>query len=290
MMNFKTRILLFLGACLASISLFAQDRMVNIYLEPDINGTIYFQESMDELNDLEPRPLLDGGGAGQGWMFVQYPGKYVGYVPDSEILANDTVRNGSKAFLRPDLASPVLAVIIDGDEAEVARIENGWATIYFEGEAPAYFRLDDSAASSAPALAPAATIGKAPQSASANSAPANSSNAGNAPVLQEVTMQDTAINTPVTAGIRPMSQSVSRYIQGKFERITAWDRLFGSDYDYRLLDANDDTVAYVKVNDTIIFGTIESYFGQRVEIQGVMKRIKGSVPLEVTADNIRVLR
>ncbi|WP_309382439.1 hypothetical protein [Cerasicoccus frondis] len=279
-MIFKTRFMLFIGALLASLSLQAQDRMMNIYLEPDINGTVYFQEDLEELNDLEPRPLLDGSGAGQGWMFVQYPGKYVGHVQASDVSAGKIVRNGSKAYLRADTGSPVLAVILDGDEAEVARVENGWATVYFEGEAPAYFRMDSSGPSSVAAVAPAGAVGKAKAS----------NGAGAPPVLQEVKMQETLINAPVTSGIRPMSQSVARYVQGKFVPISSWDRIFGSDYRYRLVDANDDTIAYVKVEDTIVFGKLESYFGEKVEIQGVLRRIKGGVPIEITADNIRVLR
>ncbi len=277
-----TRLMIFVGALIASMAAHAQDKMMNIYLEPDINGTVYFQESMSDLNKLEPRPLLDGTGAGQGWMFVQFPGKYVGYVPAADV-SGKSVRNGSKAFLRPDAASPVLAVILDGDEAQVSNVSGNWATVYFQGEAPAYFRMDSTGPASVAAVAPAATIGSVPSAS-------QSTPAGSPPVLQEVKMQETAISAPVTAGIRPMSQSVARYVQGRFERISKWDSLFGSDYSYRLIDANDDTIAYVNVDDTIIFGKLESYFGEQVEIQGVLKRIKGGVPIEITANNIRVLR
>ncbi|MBK1859669.1 hypothetical protein, partial [Cerasicoccus arenae] len=158
----KFRFMLCLSGLLMALAANAQDKIVSIYLEPDVNGTVYFQESMDDLDDLEPRPLLDGKGAGQGWMFVQYPGKYVGYVPSSSIGPGNQVINGSKAMLRAESDSPVLAVILDGEEAEVVREENGWATIYFTGEAPAYFRLNDNSPARVAAVAPPTTVGTAP--------------------------------------------------------------------------------------------------------------------------------
>lgn len=261
----------------------AQDRMMSMYLEPDVNGTVYFQESMTSLNRLEPRPLLDGSGAGQGWMFVQYPGRYVGYVVASDVNGN-SLNNGAKAYLRQDVNSPVLAVILDGGAAEVARVQDGWATVYFEGEAPAYFRMDQSAPASIAATAPAARVGapsQAPSATTAASAP---------PVLEEVVMQQSTLPTPAPAAVQPPNKSVARYLTGRLERVTIWDRTWGPDYDYRLVDANGDTYAYVNLDESLLFGPVESYWGQQVEIKGAITRRLGQVKLVIDTDSIRVLR
>lgn len=293
------RCLTALTALLAANAGFAQEQMVSMYLEPDINGTIYFQESMATLNDLEPRPLLDGAGAGQGWMFVEYPGKYVGYVQASEMNPGNNVRNGAKAYLRPDANSPVLDVILEGDQASVSRVENGWATVTFVGEAPAYFRSRADAPASATITAPIPA--QAPTAPAPTSRPVTATNpaytpspnpvpTGGPPVLEEVVMQESSTLTPAPAKLQPPAQTVARYLQGRLEPVSAWDRTFGSKYQYRLINANDDTIAYVVLDESLLFGTVESYWGEQVEVQGVMKKITGTVPLEITARNVRVLR
>ncbi|MBK1859599.1 hypothetical protein, partial [Cerasicoccus arenae] len=109
------------------------------------------------------------------------------------------------------------------------------------------------------------------------------------PVLEEVVMQEAVLTPPAPASLKPPGQNVARYLQGKFERVSSWDRLFGSDYKYRLVDENGDTIAYVIVDNSLFFGPAETYWGQQVEIQGVLRRITGSVTLEIRAGNIRVL-
>ncbi|MGE9295857.1 MAG: hypothetical protein ACQKBV_06185, partial [Puniceicoccales bacterium] len=263
----------------------AQDKMVSIYLEPEESGTVYFKESMNYLDDLDPRPLLDGSGAGKGWMFVLYPGKYVGYVSRQDIGPGPSVRDGAKAFLRPDESSPQLAVILDGDVAEVAREEGEWAVVYFQGQAPAYFRSEAQggavSVSSMPAPQPtqqaAQTPPPAPQSAPASQTPAAAASA--APVLEEVVMQEAPMPTSVApSSPRVPAQTVERYVQGTIKPVTAWDRLFGTEYKYRLVDANDETMAYLLLDDVILFGPIEGYWNKRVEVTGVVRRISGSIP------------
>jgi len=306
MLNCFRRLLAFTALMTATVG-FAQEQMVSMYLEPDISGTIYFQERMSVLDQLEPRPLLDGSGAGQGWMFVQYPGTYVGYVPSSEMNPGNVVRNGAKAHLRPDMSSPVLAVILDGDDAKVSRVENGWATVTFVGEAPAYFRPREEGSASATITAPvaAAPAPAAPTPAStgpvkltgapnpafkASPNPTSAPTSGGAPVLPGVVMQESPTLTPAPTKIQPPAQSVARYVQGRLEPVSVWDRTFGSKYKYRLINANDDTIAYVVLDESLLFGTAESYWGKQVEIQGVMKKLIGTIPLEITASNVRVLR
>ncbi|WP_268244948.1 hypothetical protein [Cerasicoccus arenae] len=43
------------------------------------------------------------------------------------------------------------------------------------------------------------------------------------------------------------------------------------------------------MDNSLFFGPAETYWGQQVEIQGVLRRITGSVTLEIRAGNIRVL-
>lgn len=299
MMNHH-RFLLIVSTLFLGLSAHAQDRMMSMYLEPDANGTVYFQESMTNLNRLQPRPLLDGSGAGQGWMFVQYPGTYVAYVQAADLTANNQVRDGSKAYLEPNASSPVMSVIIDGDNATVSRVQNGWATVTYVGKAPAYFRADQSSVTPAQPLeiiadtnAPATPAPRATQPAAAPRPaprPAQTNPAGGPPVLEEVVMQESAQLPPAQPNLRPPAQSVARYIQGRLEPVSVWDRTFGSKYKYRLINANDDTIAYVVLDDSLIFGPVEDYWGKTVEIQGVMKKITGLVPLEVQAGAVRVIR
>lgn len=291
------RFLLALGAVMAAATGHAQDQMKSMYLEPDINGTVYFQESMSVLNDLEPRPLLDGSGAGQGWMFVQYPGTYVGHVRATDLTAGNKVRGGSKAYLRADANSPVLSVIVESDKARVSRVDNGWATVTFVGEAPAYFREGPNAPASAPPLeivgdvnTPPAPATPAPRNPAPRPAPAAQSTSGGPAVLPEVVMEDSPTLTPAQPKLRPPSQSVARYLQGRLEPVSVWDRTFGSDYKYRLINQEDETIAYVVLDESLIFGPVEDYWGETVEIQGVMKKITGTVPLEITAGSVRVIR
>ncbi|MEO0795785.1 MAG: hypothetical protein AAFX93_11505 [Verrucomicrobiota bacterium] len=278
-----TRFLTWLLVTLSVGALSAQEKVVSIYLEPDANGTVYFQETMTNINEFDPKPVLDGSGAGQGWMFVHYPGRYVGYVQDSDLgPTGSTVRDGAKAYLRPSTTSPVLTVILDGDEAEVARREGAWATVYFQGKAPAYFRIDDDTPVILASTAPAATLGTA-----AEPAPAPD----NAPILEEVVMEEAVLPvSPPSTGTRPPSQTVARYVQGIVKPVTAWDRLWGSDYEYRLVDSEGDTLAYLVMDNTILFGPVETYWGKRVEVTGTVRRISGSVPFEIQAGNIRILR
>lgn len=261
----------------------AQDKNVSMFLEPDANGTVYFTASLERLQDYDPKPVLDGKGAGQGWQFVHYPGKYVGYVAMSDLDPGPEVRDGTKAFLRPDTDSPVLAVILEGEEAEVVRERGGWATVYFQGEAPAYFRPDLTAEALPPAPVAAPPPAETPP-------PADAPVVDDTPVLEEVVMQESVVPAPQSKVPGIPGPGLPRYLQGTFKPVTVWDRLFGSDYQYRIVDADDDTLAYVVIDNALLFGPVEGYWDQRVEIQGQIRRISGSVPFEIKARNLRVLR
>jgi len=358
-----------MGLLVAHDAAAQRDKMVSIYLEPDENGTVFFRESMAKLNQLDPKPLLDGEGAGKGWMFVLYPGKYVGYVSQEDIGPGPSVLDGAKAFLRPDPNSPQLAVILDGDVAEVARLEGNWAVVYFQGQAPAYFRSEaqggaqtveapagpaepapttmaqsrsvsesrtsvTQTASVSGTRSPSASTTQSPSASGSRSASLSSGSGASAsvgqvpwteagqqtatqsvssqrstqyaaspqdgsttaitttPVLEEVVMQEAPLPVPVPVPVRtPVpSQTVERYVTGSIQPVTAWDRLFGTDYQYRLLDADGDTSAYLVLDRALVFGPFENYWGKPVEVTGVVKRIPGSVPWEIRASNIRMLR
>lgn len=78
-------------------------------------------------------------------------------------------------------------------------------------------------------------------------------------------------------------RDISRTYIGKLERVGSLSRLFGGNYEYQLVDANDKTVAYVDLSNALFVGRVENYWNKWVSIEGVSRQRAGSVPLVIEA-------
>lgn len=135
MMKFLTR--LALVSLLAARPAAAED--VSILLEPSADGTVYYKESLEAVNKRNPTPYPPGQDVTE-WMQLEYPGTYVGHVKPSFVNEDMTVANGAPIHLRPQESSPVLATVDGSFTPQVIELGPNWATVFYEGDATAYFR------------------------------------------------------------------------------------------------------------------------------------------------------
>lgn len=97
-------------------------------------------------------------------------------------------------------------------------------------------------------------------------------------------MRTTGLSDQMIASNDPgLSANISRTHIGKFERVSAVNRMLGGDYDYQLSDSQGKVIAYVEINNALFVGRIEEYWGKMVTIEGTTRDRPGSVPVVIEA-------
>ena len=114
----------------------------------------------------EPVPAGEGSVAPPpGWMTVELPGPFEGYVMDKDFNKGLDVRPGSSIYLAPKPDAGVLAVAAAGDKIVITGLDGKWTQVRLEKKIVGYVNLAPIAsappalvteAAPAPAAAPAA--------------------------------------------------------------------------------------------------------------------------------------
>lgn len=268
---------------------------VALFLQPNNDGAVFAKETLTEINELGPAPYPAGQETTE-WMTVNYPGSYVGYVEAANINKDLTVRKGSPIILQPKRGSQTLAIVDDSISPQIIELGEDWVMVYYEGNAPAYFRWPSAApavepevitVSSTPIAAasePVVTeaplaINDVPPAASAVAAPPP-------PELEEIVVTQQQAQVLPMAPPALTSKQIARTWEGKITEIKGISGWFNK-YDYALEDSRGKRIAYIDTKGTLLFKPMDAYLDVPVVVDGTAEKIVDSVPILIQARFIR---
>lgn len=208
-----------------------------------------------------------------GWMAIELPGPFEGYVITNDITKSLDVRPGAAIHLEPKAESPVLTTMDKGDKSEITGLPRGkWIQLHLEKKITGYIRITAPMGASLPAIATTPAIFGAPPMASA-------------PAVYGVT----------TAGKpAPMvdlgdggSSALPRLYEGKF---VSTRRPFSPKrpYDYQLNDDAGVRFAYVDVSKLLQTEQFDKYVDRIVAIYGAAKNVPEANGIVLKAESLQL--
>lgn len=213
----------------------------------------------------QPAPTDKVGPPPAGWVAVDVPGPFEGYVKNKDLTKQLEVEPGANVYIGPKEGSGVLAVFAKGDKAEITGLHGGWTQVRLDKTLVGYIQATPVAA-----VAAAPTAPSAPKGVAAAAPPAGSSRA-----------QAPASTSP------DEDQSLSRLFEGTLQ--TTRSALFPKrPYDWQLVDASGTLVAYVDLKKLLLTDQIENYSGHEVVVLGALKPVADTKDLVIVVEGLRL--
>ena len=211
-----------------------------------------------------------------GWMAIELPGPFDGYVQNRDIAKSLDVRDGASIYLAPKPEAGVLTTIEKGDKTNITGLHGKWTQISLQKKITGYIRLAGEAPYVQPA--PLATAAIAAPSAPVSVAPV-------APVAYGVT----------TAG-RPApmvnlgdggSSTLPRLFQGKFvsTRSPFHPR---RPFDWALDDDGGERYAYLDMSKLLLTEQLDTYIDHHVVVYGAAKSVPGGKDIVIVVESLQL--
>jgi hypothetical protein len=210
-----------------------------------------------------PAPSATAAPAPAGWMAVDVPGPFTGYVKNKDLTKQLDVVPGATVYMGPKDDAGVLCVFDKGDKAEITGLRGTWTQVRLDKTLVGYI-AENQQAPVAPAVAappPPAPVPLAPPTSSASSpAPAQSSENAHLSQLFEGTLASTRV--PLMPK-RP--------------------------YDWQLLDSAGKRIAYVDLSGLLMTDQIDNYAGHAIVVLGSIEPVKKTpdIVIEVEALHLK---
>ncbi len=248
----KIKLFAFFAATIASAVAASLASNTTVHTKPDATAPV-----IASLKAGTSPVAAPGTSAPTGWMAVELPGPFEGYVENKDLEKSLDVKEGAAIRLTPKADGAVLATAAKGDKTTITGLRGKWTQISLEKKLVGYIRAI------APAPAPAPTPVAAAPSAAAPLAPP--------PVSPRVY----GVATPGQAA--PMltlsdggSTTLPRQFAGRFvstRRPLAPRR----PYDYALNDNAGKRYAYLDISKLLLTEQIEKYIDHNVVVFGAAR-------------------
>ena len=196
-----------------------------------------------------------------GWMAVQVPGPFEGYVLNKDLTKNLEVKAGGEIRLAPSLDAGVLAVAAKGDDTEITGLHGKWTQVRLKKDLTGYIHLD------AAACIPGQSAGSPMVSASPGSMVVISSGPGRAA---------TGSNVPEP-----------RSIEGRF--VSTHSLLSPRrPYDWQLDDPSGTRSAYLDITKLLLTDQIDKYIDHEVVVYGSVQPVPGSNDIVLQVESLQL--
>lgn len=206
-----------------------------------------------------------------GWLAVELPGPFEGYVPSKDILKSLDVRTGAAIHQAPKPESAVLTTMEHGDAAEITGLHGKWTQIRIEKKITGYIHLGNSPLPVAPV--PAATPAPAPLSP--------------APVAPTATGV-TAAGQPAPLSLGDAGgATLPRLFQGKFVSTRSAFRP-RRPYDWALNDDAGQRYAYLDISKLLLTEQIESYVDHVVVVYGAARPVPNTKDIVISIESLQL--
>lgn len=220
----------------------------------------------------EPTPAA-AATAPDGWMAIELPGPFAGYVETKDFTKGLDVKPGASISLAPELAAPVLKVAERGDKTTITGLHGRWTQVSLNSPLIGYIK-----ASAAPAYAPPAPTPVA-------AAPAQPAPMAPAPVAP-IAYGTGGAGQPVT--VNPVDNStLPRQFAGTFvsTRSVFHPR---RPYDWALNDDAGKRFAYLDISRLLLTDQPEKYIGHRVAVFGAPKPTPDGKDIVIQVESLQL--
>lgn len=210
----------------------------------------------------QPAPTDKAGPAPAGWIEVEVPGPFTGFVKNRDLTKQLDIRPGASVFLEPKDGASVLTVFASGEKAEITGLHGGWTQVRLDSPLVGYIATAPEVTAPAPAApAPAAAnpASPAPAPSPSSAAPAQ----GEAPALSQLFEGTLASSESLLYPHRP--------------------------YKWQLNDASGHRIAYIDLARILMTDQIDNYAGHTVVVLGSLRPVKESrdIVIDVEAFHLK---
>lgn len=212
----------------------------------------------------QPAPSATAGPAPAGWIAVDVPGPFVGYVRNRDLDKQLDLVPGSTVYLGPKEDSGVLTVFAKGDKADITGLRGGWTQVRLQKTLVGYI-------STGPAV---------PVAPSAPTAPGPAAPTAAAP-MQAAPMQAAPAAAPAPAQDR--SSAPSQLFEGKLTSSESF--LYPHrPFKWQLTDASGNRIAYLNLQGILMTDQIDNYAGHVVVVMGSLRPVKETRDLVIDVE------
>ena len=216
-----------------------------------------------------------------GWLAVELPGPFEGYVLNRDIQKSLDVRVGAPIHLAPKPESGVLTTMEPADKAEITGLHGKWTQIHLEKKITGYIQIGGAPGYLPPiATAPAAGPQLKDVSAAAPLSPSPVS-----PVAYGVTTAGRP--APVVNLGDGGSSTLPRLFQGRFVSTRSPFRP-RRPYDWALNDEAGVRFAYVDVSKLLLTEQIEKYTDHLVVVYGAAKATADGKEIVIAVESLQL--
>jgi hypothetical protein len=224
----------------------------------------------------EPKPAANAvADTPAGWMAIELPGPFEGYVPTKDFTKGLDVKPGTPIRLSPDQNSGVLAIAQHGDKTTITGLHGRWTQVSLNQPMIGYINVGGSPGYVPPIANTPASSGlgiplAGPEAAAPVAAPSN--------LPGQPAMASTAID----------SANLPRQLTGKFvsTRSVLHPR---RPYDWALEDNSGKRFAYVDISKLLLTDAIEKYIGHFVVVFGAAKPTADGREIVIQVESLQLL-
>lgn len=210
-----------------------------------------------------------------GWLAVELPGPFEGYVLNKDIKKNLDVSIGAAIHLAPKNESGVLTTMEPGDKAEITGLHGRWTQLQVEKKITGYIHLG-----AAPGYLPPVATTPATSAAPAPLAPA--------PVPA------TAYGVTTAGKPAPMlnlgdagGATLARLFQGRFVSTRSAFKP-RRPYDWALNDDAGKRYAYADISKLLLTDQIEAYVDHVVVVYGAARPVPGTKDIVIEVESLQL--
>lgn len=209
-----------------------------------------------------------------GWLAVELPGPFEGYIANKDVLKSLDVRPGAQIHLAPKPDSGVFTTMEAGDQAEITGLHGRWTQIRITKKLTGYVHLG---AARTPAPAAAATP-----------TPARSTAVAPSPVGTTAYGVTTAGHPAPTVSLNGASgATLPRLFQGKFVSTRSPFKP-RRPYDWAVNDDAGVRYAYLDISKLLLTEQIESYVNHMVVVYGAAKAVPGGKDIVIEVESLQL--
>jgi hypothetical protein len=215
-----------------------------------------------------------------GWMAVELPGPFEGYVENKDLAKSLDVKPGANIRVAPKADAGVLTIAEKDDKASITGLRGKWTQISLEKKLIGYIRIGGSSGAQ-PAVA--TTPAPAPRPSPSNPAPVSPP-----PVTPGVYGVATAGQASAMVNLGDGgSSTLPRQFAGKF---VSTRRPFTPrrPYDYALNDDAGKRYAYLDISKLLLTEQIEKYVDHSVVVFGAAKNSADGKDIVIQVETLQL--
>jgi hypothetical protein len=197
----------------------------------------------------------------EGWIAVDVPGPFDGYVANHDLTKDLTVKPGSPVLFEPKAGAYLLTTAARDDKFTITGLRGNWTQVRLDRSLIGYIHpgsMPDSRAAAAPLTAP-------------------------------VEVHSTAPGKPAPeAGSGYDAGKLPRTFEGRFVSTRSSPLSPRRPYDWQITDENGVRRAYLDVGKLLLTEQMDKYVGHNVEVFGPARAVLGTNDIVVQVESLQL--